>query len=63
MGMYGCFMVKRVVDDANCLFHKLLLLGDESHHTAQSSRAVGHVRENWDQFCEFLNGEILLYIL
>jgi hypothetical protein len=48
MGICGNFMVKRVVGDANCLFHKLLLLlllvllllllllGDESHHTALS---------------------------
>jgi hypothetical protein len=38
MGICGYFMVKRVVDDANCLFHKLVLLvlGDESPHTAQS---------------------------
>jgi hypothetical protein len=38
MGISGYFMVKRVVDDANCLFHKLLLLllGHESHHTALS---------------------------
>jgi hypothetical protein len=37
MGISGYFMVKRLVDDANCLLHKLLLLlGDESHHTALS---------------------------
>jgi hypothetical protein len=35
MEMCGHFMVK--VDDANSLFHKLvLLLGDENHHTPWS---------------------------
>jgi hypothetical protein len=37
MEMFVHFMVQRVDDDANWLFHKLVLLvGDESHHTPLS---------------------------